>query len=162
LKRAFAQRLIRKNYLALVHGVPAEPEGVIDRPMRLLDTRTRIMMGVACDGLPALTRFRVVHRFTEHALVEASPETGRQHQIRVHLAAIGHPVVGDKLYGASEQAFMDYCDTGMTPELLAAFDGLPRHALHAARLCFPHPRTREPVTVESPLPEDLVAYMRNL
>ena len=91
LKRAFAQRLVKKSYLALVHGVPAEPEGVIDRPMRLLDTRTRIMMGVASDGLPALTRFRVLQSFAEHALVEASPETGRQHQIRVHLASIGHP-----------------------------------------------------------------------
>jgi 23S rRNA pseudouridine1911/1915/1917 synthase len=162
LKRAFALRLVKKSYLALVHGVPAEHEGVIDRPMRLLDTRTRIMMGIACDGLPAVTRFRVVRCFAEHALVEASPETGRQHQIRVHLACIGHPVVGDKLYGASEQAFMDYCDTGLTPELLAAFDGLPRHALHAARLCFPHPRTREPVTIESPLPQDLIEYMNQL
>jgi 23S rRNA pseudouridine1911/1915/1917 synthase len=162
LKRAFAQRLVKKSYLALVHGVPADAEGVIDRPMRLLDTRTRIMMGVAPDGLPAVTRFRVVRCFAEHALVEASPETGRQHQIRVHLASIGHPIVGDKLYGASEQAFMDYCDAGLTPDLLAAFDGLSRHALHAARLCFPHPHTREPVTIESPLPEDLVEYMRGL
>jgi 23S rRNA pseudouridine1911/1915/1917 synthase len=162
LKRAFAQRLVRKSYLALVHGVPAEPEGVIDRPMRLVDSRTHIMMGVASDGSPAVTRYRVVRPFAEHALVEASPETGRQHQIRVHLASIGHPIVGDKLYGASEQAFMDYCDSGLTPELLAAFDGLPRHALHAARLCFPHPRTREPVTIESPLPEDLVAYIKEL
>jgi 23S rRNA pseudouridine1911/1915/1917 synthase len=120
------------------------------------------MMGVVSDGLRAVTRFRVVRTFAEHALVEASPETGRQHQIRVHLASIGHPIVGDKLYGASEQAFMDYCDSGLTPHLLAAFDGLPRHALHAARLCFPHPRTREPVTIESPLPEDLVDYMKGL
>ena len=162
LKRAFAQRLVRKSYLALVHGVPAAPEGVIDRPMRLVDSRTHIMMGVASDGSPAVTRYRVVRPFAEHALVEASPETGRQHQIRVHLASIGHPIVGDKLYGASEQAFMDYCDSGLTPELLATFDGLPRHALHAARLCFPHPRTREPFTIESPLPEDLVAYIKEL
>ena len=162
LKRSFAQRLVKKSYLALVHGVPAEPAGTIDRPMRLVESKTHIMMGVASDGLPAVTHFRVLRSFAEHALVEASPETGRQHQIRVHLASVGHPIVGDKLYGASEQAFMDYCDTGLTPELLAAFDGLPRHALHAARLCFPHPRTREPVTIESPLPEDLVAYMKEL
>jgi len=162
LKRSFAQRLVKKSYLALVHGVPAEPAGTIDRPMRLVESKTHIMMGVASDGLPAVTHFRVLRSFAEHALVEASPETGRQHQIRVHLASVGHPIVGDKLYGASEQAFMDYCDTGLTPELLAAFDGLPRHALHAARLCFPHPRTREPVTIERPLPEDLVAYMKEL
>jgi len=162
LKRAFASRAVKKIYLALVHGVPEPPVGVIDAPMRLLDTRTRIKMGVTDDGLPAVTRYRVEQAFAHHALVEAAPETGRQHQIRVHLAHLGHPIVGDKLYGAGEQAFMDYCDTGLTPELLARFDGLPRHALHAARLTFPHPKTREPVTVKSPLPADLVAYLEGL
>jgi 23S rRNA pseudouridine1911/1915/1917 synthase len=162
LKQAFAHRDVSKAYLALVHGIPDPPEGIIDGPMRLLDTKTRIMMGVVPDGLPAVTRYRVLRTFTKHALVEALPQTGRQHQIRVHLASIGHPIVGDKLYRASEQAFMKYCDTGLTDELLDLFDGLPRHALHAARLTFPHPRTREPITVESPLPADLVEYMEAL
>ena len=119
-------------------------------------------MGVAPDGASSLTRYQVVQKFAHHALLAASPQTGRQHQIRVHLAAIGHPIVGDKIYRASEQHFIDFCDQGMTDELLAAFDGLPRQALHAHRLTFPHPRTRQPVTVESPLPDDLVAYMRDL
>ncbi len=162
LKRAFAQRLVKKTYLALVHGVPAASAGTIDAPMRLLDTRTHIKMGVEPDGLPAVTRYVVLEAFKNHALVEAAPETGRQHQIRVHLAHIGHPIVGDKLYQAGEQAFMDYCDGGLTDELLALFDGLPRHALHAARLIFPHPVSRQPITVESPLPEDLVAYLKGL
>ena len=162
LKRGFAERLMKKTYLALVHGVPCEPSGVIDAPMRLLDTRTRIKMGVEPDGLPAVTRYQVQKTFAEHALVEAAPETGRQHQIRVHLAHIGHPIVGDKLYRASEQAFMDFCDSGMTDELLDLFDGLPRHALHAARLTFPHPKSGELVTVESPLPPDLREYMNGL
>jgi 23S rRNA pseudouridine1911/1915/1917 synthase len=162
LKRAFARRRVRKSYLAVVHGVPSPAEGVIDRPLKLLDTPTHLMMGVAADGLPSLTRYRVVQSFAAHALVEAAPETGRQHQIRVHLAAIGHPIVGDKLYRASERQFMAFCDGGLTPELLAAFDGLPRQALHAHRLTFPHPRTGDPVTVESPLPVDLVAYMAGL
>jgi 23S rRNA pseudouridine1911/1915/1917 synthase len=162
LKRAFAQRHVKKTYLALVHGVPAEPSGTINAPMRLLDTRTHIKMGVEPDGLPAVTHYTVRTNFAKHALVEAAPETGRQHQIRVHLAHIGHPIVGDKMYGASEQAFMDYCDRGLTDELLALFDGLPRHALHAARLVFPHPVTHAPVTVESPLPGDLRDYMNGL
>ena len=85
--------------------------------------------------------------------------TGRQHQIRVHFASLGHPIVGDKLYGASEALFMRACDEGVTDELLACFDGLPRHALHAHRLSFPHPVTKQTVTVESPLPADITAYI---
>jgi 23S rRNA pseudouridine1911/1915/1917 synthase len=161
LTQAFARRAVDKTYLALVKGAPPD-EGIIDLPMKLLDTRTRVMMGPAPDGLPAVTRFRVLRRFAEHALCEARPETGRQHQIRVHLAARGFPIVGDKLYGAGEALFMRACDEGTTPELLAAFDNLPRHALHAHRLRFPHPRTREDVTVESPLPADLVDYIAEL
>jgi 23S rRNA pseudouridine1911/1915/1917 synthase len=163
LKVAFARRQVAKTYLALVKGAPPD-EGVIDLPLALLDTKSRVMMGPAPvgRGLPAVTRFRVVRRFAGHALCEASPETGRQHQIRVHFAALGHPLVGDKLYGASEALFMRACDEGVTPELLEAFDGLARHALHAHRLTFPHPLTRAPVTVESPLAADLVEYMRQL
>lgn len=162
LKRSFADRRVKKAYLALVRGVPVESSGTIDAPMRLLDTRTHIKMGVEPDGVPAVTHWTVRTRFANHALIEAAPETGRQHQIRVHLAHIGHPIVGDKMYGAGEQAFMDYCDGGITDELLELFDGLARHALHAARLTFPHPVTHEPVTVESPLPEDLCEYMKGL
>ncbi|HVZ72672.1 MAG TPA: RluA family pseudouridine synthase [Polyangia bacterium] len=158
---AFANRQVQKTYLALVKGAPPD-EGVIDRPMRLLDTPTRVQMGVVEDGLPSVTRFRVVRRFAAHALCEAHPETGRQHQIRVHFTSLGHPLVGDKLYGAGEALFIRACDEGVTPELLQAFDGLPRHALHAHRITFPHPRTREPITIESPLPPDLVAYMAAL
>jgi 23S rRNA pseudouridine1911/1915/1917 synthase len=168
LTRAFARRAVDKTYLALVKGNPPD-EGRIDRPLKLLDTRSRVMMGVARDGdgagLPAVTTFRVVRRFAAHALCAAHPETGRQHQIRVHFQSLGHPIVGDKLYGAGEELFMRACDQelmSLTPELLQAFDGLPRHALHAHRLTFPHPTRGEPVTVESPLPADLTDYMDRL
>jgi 23S rRNA pseudouridine1911/1915/1917 synthase len=161
LTQAFARRAVQKTYLALVKGHPPDA-GKIDQPIKLLDTKSHVMMGPAPDGLPAVTGFRVVRRFAEHALVEAHPETGRQHQIRVHLQSLGHPIVGDKLYGASEALFMRACDEGVTPELLEAFDGLARHALHAHRLTFPHPKTRQPVTVESPLPADLRDYIAAL
>jgi 23S rRNA pseudouridine1911/1915/1917 synthase len=161
LKRAFARRAVDKSYLALVKGQPPD-SGVIDRPIRLLDTPTHVMMGVVADGLRAVTRFRVMRRFANHALLDVHPETGRQHQIRVHLATIGFPIVGDKLYGAGEAWFMRACDEGLSPALLQVFDGLARHALHAHRLCFPHPRTRAPVSIESPLPADLVDYIAGL
>jgi len=165
LTRAFARRTVDKTYLALVKGAPPD-EGLIDLPLKLLDTPSHVMMGPARagdpDGLPARTRYRVVRRFAAHALCEASPETGRQHQIRVHMAALGHPIVGDKLYGAGEELFMRSCDEGVTPELLACFDNLPRHALHAHRLTFPHPATGASITVEAPLPADLRDYMQGL
>jgi 23S rRNA pseudouridine1911/1915/1917 synthase len=158
LTQAFARRTVDKTYLALVKGAPPD-EGTIDLPIKLLDTPTRIMMGPAPDGRAAVTRFRVVRRLPGHALCEARPETGRQHQIRVHMAAIGHPIVGDKLYGAGEALFMRACDEGVTPELLALFDNLPRHALHAHRLVFPHPSDGRRLAIESPLPADLRAYV---
>jgi len=164
LTMAFARRQVDKTYLALVKGHPPDA-GRIDLPLKLLDTPSHVMMGAAApaeDGLPSVTRFEVVRRFPAHALLAAHPETGRQHQIRVHLAAVGHPIVGDKLYGASERLFMRACDEGVTPELLAAFDGLPRQALHAHRLTFPHPETKQRLTIESPLPADLVAHIESL
>ena len=118
-------------------------------------TPTRVMMGPARageSGLAATTQFRVIQRLPGHALCEARPLTGRQHQIRVHFASIGHPIVGDKLYGAGEALFMRACEEPLTTELLACFDGLPRHALHAHRLTFPHPVGKHPVTIESRSP----------
>ena len=163
LTRAFARRAVEKTYLALVKGHPPD-EGKIDLPLRLLDTKSRIMMGPVHDGsgLTAVTQFRVVRRLPGHAVCEARPLTGRQHQIRVHFACIGHPIVGDKLYGAGEALFMRSCEEPLTPELLACFDGLPRHALHAHRLTFPHPVGKHAVTIESPLPADIAAHIATL
>ena len=130
----------------------------------LLDTTSHVMMGPAgaiAAGAPRHDRFGCSAgcRRTRSA---RPPETGRQHQIRVHFAAIGHPIVGDKLYGAGEALFMRACDEGVTPELLAAFDGLPRHALHAHRLRSPTLSTRRAITVESPSPPDLAAHVEEL
>jgi 23S rRNA pseudouridine1911/1915/1917 synthase len=114
-------------------------------------------MAVREDGLPSRTRVVVLGQAGAYTLVAAHPETGRQHQIRLHLAAIGHPIVGDKLY-PDEELFMEWADHGMSEPLLARLE-LPRHALHAAALDFPHPETGERVEVESPLPRDLAAFL---
>jgi 23S rRNA pseudouridine1911/1915/1917 synthase len=158
LKRAFAKRRVEKRYLALVHGQP-DSEGIIDLPLGLGGGLVRVRMAVREDGLPARTHYRVLERFAKHALVECRPETGRQHQIRAHLSAIGFPIVGDKLY-PDEAIFARYQDEGWE----AVADQLPlgRHALHAVGLAFPHPTTGESVTVESPLAADLREFVRGL
>ncbi|MEP0764697.1 MAG: RluA family pseudouridine synthase, partial [Chloroflexota bacterium] len=134
LRAQFKARTIRKRYLALVEGLPQTPEGVIDAPIGR-DSRQRKRMAVLRDGREALTEFRVVEVFASYSLLEVWPKTGRTHQIRAHLAFIGHPVVGDTVYGRRKQPFT-----------------LKRHFLHAASITFAHPISGEPITVESPLP----------
>jgi 23S rRNA pseudouridine1911/1915/1917 synthase len=100
---------------------------------------------------------RVERRSASYALVRCTLVTGRQHQIRVHLAVAGYPIVGDKIYAHGDDAFIDYCDEGLTPELAELFV-LPRHALHAARITVPHPDGGT-VTAEAPLPSDMAALL---
>jgi 23S rRNA pseudouridine1911/1915/1917 synthase len=154
LKRAFARRLVKKRYLAIVHG-RLEGEGVIDQPLGLQGGLVRVRMAVRADGHPSRTRYAAVEQRAAYTLVECRPETGRQHQIRAHLDAIGHPVVGDKLY-PDERLFATYQDHGW--EAVAHALPLERQALHAAELVFPHPTTGEQVTVRSPLPVELRAF----
>jgi 23S rRNA pseudouridine1911/1915/1917 synthase len=155
LKRAFARRRVHKRYFAVVHGA-LDGEGVVDAPLALAGGLVRVKMGVRPDGLPSRTRYKARERRGDYTLVDCWPETGRQHQIRVHLDHIGHPIVGDKLY-PDERVFADYQDHGW--EAVADRLPLPRHALHAAELRFPHPTTGEEVVVESPLPAALRALV---
>lgn len=159
IKDAFALKArVTKEYLAIVHGQPPwDDDAIIDLALRVSERGdpttlpgVRMIWG---EGSPAMTRVRVESRTTAHARVRCTLLTGRQHQIRAHLAARGFPIVGDKLYGHGDAAFIQYCDTGLTPELVALFE-LPRHALHAARVVFPHPDGHS-VTAEAPLPADL-------
>lgn len=158
LKGAFRERRVHKRYLAIVRGSPPD-EGRIDLPLGP-DTHTGIrirMEIVAAGGFPSCTRFRTLERRGDFALVEASPETGRQHQIRVHLAAIGYPVVGDKLYSADPSLWLEFIETGWSDSLERQLL-LPRHALHAHAVTFPHPRGGAPMEVCCPLPPDLQAF----
>jgi 23S rRNA pseudouridine1911/1915/1917 synthase len=152
LSDEFKSREVHKTYIALVHGRVAQDSGEINKPVgRDPVRRTRMKVGGIAPR-EALTRYRVTRRFPHFTLVEAAPQTGRTHQIRVHLASIGHPVVGDTAYGAPAKLRM-----GGREEAT-----LPRTFLHAAKLTFTHPRTAEPVTFEAPLPEGLRAFLAEI
>src|SRR5205085_11461021 len=121
--------------------------GTIDRPIGR-DGRDRKRMSVqSARSRTALTGWRVRERLPGATLLEVAPETGRTHQIRVHLASLGHPIVGDAIYGGRRRAM-----TAPAGVILAA---CPRQALHAARLAFDHPATGARTTIEAPLPSDL-------
>jgi 23S rRNA pseudouridine1911/1915/1917 synthase len=137
----WASREVRKGYLALVVGLVEPDEGTIDAPIGR-DPSNRQRMAVGHKGRSAITHFTVRRRFARQTLLDLDLETGRTHQLRVHLAFIGHPIVGDPVYGRR---------TGDEPVL-------DRQFLHAARLAFRLP-TGEPVAFESPLPTDLRAVL---
>ena len=147
LKMAFEAHRVSKTYLAIVRGELARRRAARStcRSRRCARACT-CMMNVASPsgGLPAHTELRVRARRAGHSLVELFPRTGRQHQLRVHLSAIGHPIVGDKLYGPEREApFLEYIETGMTPALRERL-GHERQALHAHAVTFAHPATQEP------------------
>lgn len=162
LKAAFRDGRVEKRYLALVHGDLRAPREIDLALGPAPDSRIRIKMGVRSDGLPARTQIRPLRRFADHTLVEARPLTGRQHQIRVHLHAIGHPVVGDKLYGQGDAFFLALVEHGLSEDMRRALE-LPRHALHAAWIRFPLPDgSGRSASVVAPLPEDLISFMARL
>ena len=139
LVRQLQARTVKRDYVAVVHGRVAR-DGKVEAPIgRHPVSRTR--MAVVARGKPAVTHYRVAARYEHATLLECALETGRTHQIRVHLASIGHPLVGDPVYGrrAATRAH-------------AAF---PRQALHARRLAFVHPVSRQQVSFDAPLPFDM-------
>ncbi len=144
LRAQFKARQVHKRYLALVEGIPGTSEGVINAPIGR-DPKRRKQMAVLREGREAITEFRLLETFAAHSLLEAWPKTGRTHQIRVHLAFIGHPVVGDTVYGRRRQTLR-----------------LSRHFLHAASVTFTLPGTNTQITVESSLPSALQRVLDSL
>lgn len=156
LKTQFQYRRVQKSYLAIVRGCPRQEEVELDAPMRLAQSESKCVMEVHPGGLPSRTEVRVLSRGRDAALVEARPHTGRQHQIRVHLADWGHPIIGDKLYVGGEQFFMDALDGVYAPEEIRDRVGHDRQALHAFRTRFRHPGTQQSMEISAPLPPDLL------
>lgn len=150
LTRQLAARTVRRRYIAVVHGRLASDAGTIDAPIgRDPHHRKRMAVRPPGQGKRAVTRYRVLERLGPFTVIEARLETGRTHQIRVHLASLGHPVVGDDTYGRSR---------GRPP---VPIDGL---ALHACDLAFVHPITGEQMAFSAPLPprlERLLSHLRN-
>jgi 23S rRNA pseudouridine1911/1915/1917 synthase len=158
LKMGVENRQVSKRYLAIVRGVMPDDEGRIELPMDRAKEGLHVLMEVTPkgEGYPSVTGYRVVARRDDATLVSLAPESGRQHQLRVHLSALGFPIIGDKLYGPEgSQPFLDYIETGMTDELRQRL-GHDRQALHAYELEFMHPTKGEPMTLRAPLAEDLL------
>ncbi len=135
-----------RSYLALVEGIIKQDEGTVDEPIGR-HPKDRIKMAVVESGKKAITHYKVIERFNNHTLVECNLETGRTHQIRVHMAKIGHPLVGDLVYGFKKQNF-----------------NLKGQVLHAKMLGFIHPSTKEYMEFISPLPdyfERIIIKLRN-
>ncbi len=152
LVAALARREVMREYEAVVRGVMTAG-GTVEAPIGRHPVR-RQRQAVVPGGRPAVTHYRVMERFRAHTRVRVRLETGRTHQIRVHMAHIGHPVVGDPLYGGRP-----VLPRGATPELAAALRGFRRQALHAVRLALRHPATGEPCAWQAPLPADMAALV---
>jgi 23S rRNA pseudouridine1911/1915/1917 synthase len=148
LAEQFAGRTVEKVYLALVHGVMKQQQGRVEKPIAR-DRRRRVRMTARlAHGRAALTEYRVLRLFRAFSFLEVRLRTGRTHQIRTHLASIGHPVVGDRLYGA--------------PAKVEERTPLDRFFLHAHRIRFLQPSTGASITVEAPMPLELEGWMEGL
>jgi len=143
LAEQLSKKTVTRKYYALVHGNIPHDAGTIDAPIGR-DPADRQRMAVVDNGKPAVTHFRVLERFNKYTFIECQLETGRTHQIRVHMKYIGHPLAGDPKYG---------------PKKTIDFGG---QALHAGVLGFRHPRTGEYLEFESPLPDDFQALLNKL
>jgi len=152
LVRQLQERSVKREYLALVHG-EVRHGGMVDEPIDRHPTQ-RVKMAVVENGKPAVTRYQVEARFPSCTLLRCTLETGRTHQIRVHMAHIKHPLVGDSVYQKGAQKCV--------PELRTLLNDFPRQALHATRLALEHPVSGETMEWHIPLPEDMTQLLRQI
>ena len=155
LGKQVLRREIHKEYLAICCGELKQDAGTIDAPIGVTrDSVVYTKRVIDPAGKPSVTEFRVEQRFTGFTLVRLIPRTGRAHQLRVHMASIGHPIVGDKIYGPDERLYLEFIQHGVTEEMLEKLL-MPRHALHATcvRLRIP------PADFHAPMPEDMLRFI---
>lgn len=152
LANQFRAREVFKSYIALVHGQVARERGEINEPIAR-DPRNRTRMAIVRAGRPALSLYRIREPFERFTCLNVELKTGRTHQIRVHLAWMKHPVVGDELYGGGRDKTVSH------PQIRAAISKLGRQFLHAHQLGFRHPRTQEALRFSAPLPPELLKLL---
>ncbi|WP_420632091.1 RluA family pseudouridine synthase [Candidatus Leptofilum sp.] len=155
----FAEHTVQKTYLAVVQGIPAWQSRTINLPIgRLPSAEGVYRFGITEEGRVAQTTVELVRPFPpNHALVRLTPKTGRTHQLRVHLATLGHPIVGDRLYTMNDADYLAWCEDKSS-------DGtpLPRHALHCAQTTIWHPHWERPFTFSAPLAPDIHTFLHAL
>ena len=161
LGKAVMRREIEKEYVAICWGEFEQDRGVVDRPIGLTKDSVVFTKRVIdeIDGKPAFTEYAVERRLPGFTVVRLRPKTGRTHQMRVHLAWLGHPIVGDKIYGPDETLYLQFIREGVTGEMLEKLL-LPRHALHAERVGLRHPSTGQFMEFRADLPADLQEFIR--
>jgi 23S rRNA pseudouridine1911/1915/1917 synthase len=152
LVRQLQARSVKRDYLAVVQGLVAR-DGTVEAPLGRNPTQ-RVKMAVVSGGKPAVTHYTVLEKFAYHTLIRCSLETGRTHQIRVHMQSIGHPLAGDPAYGGRP--------LNLPPSLRDAIKALGRQALHAERLGLIHPVSGEAMEWRAELPEDMAAFLNVL
>ncbi|MBP7734466.1 MAG: RluA family pseudouridine synthase [Spirochaetes bacterium] len=168
LASQFEEGTVEKEYLAVVRGPVSEDSFEVGDAIgtdagSAISIRKKVVPPGTPGSRPAFTRFEVMERFAEATLLRCLPATGRTNQIRVHLDHAGHPLVGDKLYGRSDEQFLEFVRRARAGK----FEPLPwmeapRHLLHASRLSFCHPLTGERLTFSSPMPDDMALYMEKI
>ena len=159
LGKQVLRREIEKEYVAICWGVLEQDRGVIERAIGLTkDSPVYTKRVVDAAGQASVTEFEVQRRLRGFTVVRLRPRSGRTHQLRVHMAWLGHPIVGDKIYGPDERLYLEFIEKGVTDEMLQRLL-MPRHALHAERVALVHPGKNEKIEFVAAVPADMARFI---